>query len=142
MPTDREHETRDPVVEERVADPARRFPRQRPSPGAGAGAVSTSRHEGGWVTASRSGRIRVERTRRIRLAAAGPRHDVRPLGHLVLEPPDVGVLRRQLDRLGRVRTIPIASSVSRIAASRGSISSEKIEVRLDCIWGTVFDLRT
>ena len=40
------------------------------------------------------------------------------------------------------RTIPIASSVSRIAASRGSISSEKIEVRLDCIWGIVFALRT
>ena len=39
-------------------------------------------------------------------------------------------------------TIPIASSVSRRAASRGSISSEKIEVRLACIWGIVLLFRT
>ena len=40
------------------------------------------------------------------------------------------------------RTTSMASSVSRIAASRGSISSEKIDVRLACICGTVLLLRT
>ncbi len=39
-------------------------------------------------------------------------------------------------------TTSIASSVSRSAASRGSISSEKIDVRLDCICGIVLVLRT
>ena len=39
-------------------------------------------------------------------------------------------------------TIPIACSVSRSAASRGSTSSEKIEVSDACIWTIVFDFRT
>jgi 3-oxoacyl-[acyl-carrier-protein] synthase III len=40
------------------------------------------------------------------------------------------------------RTASMASSASRSAASRGSISSEKIDVRLDCICGIVLLLRT
>jgi hypothetical protein len=60
----------------------------------------------------------------------------------VLEAPDVGVLRRELDASDDDSTDSMASSVSRIAASRGSISSEKIEVRLDCICGIVLLLRT
>ncbi len=87
--------------------------------------------------------VRIEPDPPERLAPARARDEVGPLRHLVLQPPDVGVLRRQLDRLGRATgPTSIASSVSRIAASRGSISSEKIEVRLDCICGMVLLLRT
>ena len=37
-------------------------------------------------------RVGVEPDSPVRLAAAGPRDEVRPLGHLVLKPPDVRVL--------------------------------------------------
>ena len=45
------------------------------------------------------GLVRVEPDPPVRLAATRPRDQVRPLGHLVLKAPDVGVLGRQLDRL-------------------------------------------
>ena len=90
-----------------------------------------------------AGGVRIEPDPPVRLASARARDEVGPLGHLVLEPPDVGVLRRQLDRPPTSdSTTSMASSVSRIAASRGSISSEKIDVRLDCICGIVLLLRT
>ena len=82
--------------------------------------------------------VRVEADPAVRLAAARARHEVGSLGHLVLEPADVGVLRRELDRLrAAVMTSPIASSISRSAASRGSTSSAKIDVSDACIWRIV-----
>src|SRR3954468_4783602 len=45
--------------------------------------------------------VRVEPHTAVGLAPTRPRDQVGALGHLVLEPADVGVLRRQLDRLGR-----------------------------------------
>jgi len=61
----------------------------------------------------------------------------------VLEPPDVRVLT-SLFSIGRDSrwTSPIASSVSRSAASRGSTSIENSEVRHASIWTIVFDFST
>ena len=42
--------------------------------------------------------VRVEPDATVGLATARAGDDVRPLGHLVLEPPDIGVLRRELEQ--------------------------------------------
>src|SRR5437879_931859 len=68
-------------------------------------ASARSRSEGsatmaGARLAPGAGHVRVEPHSAVGLTAAGPRDEIRALGHLVLEPPDVGVLGRQLDRFG------------------------------------------
>src|SRR5215212_3948825 len=82
---------------------------RRPSTGARATGVRaagslTARSSGGHLALNlRSspggpGGVRIEPDASIRLPAARSRDEVGPFGHLVLEPPDVGVLRRELDR--------------------------------------------
>ena len=86
--------------------------------------------------------LRVEANPTIGLTATRAGDQIGPLGHLMLEAPDVGVLRRKLDRLGATdhdadRLLGFAQG-----GLARSTSSEKIEVRLASIWTIVLLFRT
>ena len=79
----------------------------------------------------------------VRLRAARARHEGIALGHLVLEPTDVGVLRRQLDRPARGLHQPDRlGGLAQRGLLRIGRQVEQADASMFSIWSVVFDLST